>query len=137
MDNCGWLFLDCQGIPDLVGEIFNLTITLIIFVFTLRNCFRLSHEGDRNLEAELEQSRLRKLRINIMCGAFLIVLLVEITYSFSAFIMLYDFDDDKLDSASKQASIGYKIVEVTCINLLNCLIVSVGKIYWRAVRVYL
>jgi hypothetical protein len=72
-----------------------------------------------------------------MCVVFLLVLLAEITYSYSAFLLTYDFSDGgKLATSSKAASIGYKIVEIICVNFLNCLIVTVGKHYWDAVRVY-
>lgn len=87
-NNCGRLFLDCQGLYDLAFEFINFLMAATVLAFTLRNCYRLTMTG---IDPEVEDTRKRKLHINIICAIFLLVLLVEITYSFAAFLSSYSF----------------------------------------------
>jgi len=68
---------------------------------------------------------------------FLLVLVTEISYSFGTFLQTYDFSSEELGQISRNASIGYKIMELFCINCLNCLITFVGEHYWNSVRTYI
>lgn len=87
-NNCGRLFLDCQGMYDLAFEFINFLMVAIVLVLALRNCYRLTMTG---IDPEVEDTQKRKLKINIICAIFLLVLLAEITYSFTAFLSTYSF----------------------------------------------
>lgn len=72
-----------------------------------------------------------------MCGIFLISLAVEIIFSISSYAIYYsDQSEGLVGDSKKTASILYKTIEILVVNSLNCLIVMVGSLYWRAVRVF-
>jgi hypothetical protein len=107
---CEPLFLDCRGNFDLIAEFINSALTLIFIFKSLRNCWMLHTERSEN-DSELEDSRRSKLRINIMCGIFLVFLLGEILYSISSYFIFFSENGQSLLGGSQQiASIGYKIV---------------------------
>lgn len=87
-NNCGRLFLDCQGMYDLAFEFINFLMAAAVLAHTLRNCYRLTMKC---IDPDVENSRKRKLHINIICAIFLLFLLAGITYSSTAFLSTYSF----------------------------------------------
>lgn len=72
-----------------------------------------------------------------MCGIFLISLAIEIIFSISSYGIFYSNQSEGLVGDSKKTvSILYKTIEILVVNSLNCLIVMVGSLYWKAVREY-
>ena len=132
-EECYVLFLDCRGYFDVAGEIAALLLSLLTLFLAVRNCRALSQERWSSGEPEIEASRKRKMSVNVFTIIFIVILIIEILYGVIFFFVISDPATTKI---GRGVGVGYKFIEIFCVLSLNGLIISVGYLYWRALRVF-
>lgn len=133
MQQCEIHFLDCMGYWDFAFQIISVFIICAIIYNTLRNINDLNNERKDASSIESRKSTIRKLTVHSISFIYQFFLLTSILFSTMIFILCRE---NMQSARDYKVNLWYKWSEVVFINLLNCLNLTVGLLYWKAVRAF-
>ena len=126
-------YLDCRGFYDLAAEAIALVLACLICRTVLTHYINLSRESESGNNSEYQKSVRRKKWINFIQIVYLCTLITCQLCSIALFLV-YLFDLQYI--LGHRLGPIYKITEVLFINGLNALNVTMGLLYWKAMRGY-
>ncbi len=126
-------FLDCIGYWDLTSEIASILLLGLIMYKTFINIMNLKKESLAQSEISAKNSVVRKSLVNYISLTYQCFLFVSILFSIFIFLV---YQDDIREAGDHKINLWYKWSEIIFINLLNCLNLTIGLLYWKAVRAF-
>lgn len=132
-EECHIQYLDVQGYYDLGCMFLLIIIACISLRKTFKNLASLKDQMVEGLEEAAEQSLRRRLWVNKVQIIFLSVFTVGMIWQIILFFITLG---NKTFVKDHKFNIIYKLCEITFINLLNILNLTVGLLYWKSINAY-
>jgi hypothetical protein len=128
------MFLDCRGYYDLACQLVTFISGLLILYRAGSNYSEIKKRKEgAQLTSDQKLSRNRKIIMNLLNMGLVLFYLTQTLLSMIIFSLV---TEDLQNVRSQKLNFIYEFMEIFRSNLMNCLIIIVGLLYWRAVKFY-
>lgn len=126
---CSILYLDCRGYYDLATDIVTAVIAFLVLIKSLHNFRELRLEQNNQNQPQYAHAISRKIMVNAVNIGYIITFQAHLSFSMILFQVINEMGKEGI--IEDRLNLWYKFSQVLFVEVLNCLLVTVGWLYWK------